>query len=129
MRKILFQLERRHILAAKDFNIILFFRSFQKRALHTKLYIYILTEIRFYVYLLVFITKFPPRGKGGGEVKYRTYTLQNQEVNMNGKKLCHIIMCNKSKQRNSGEGEMGRRGRVHIVVGFTTNYAISHYYH
>jgi hypothetical protein len=37
-------------------------------------------------------------------------------------------MCNKSKQRNSGEGEMGRRGRVHIVVGFTTNYAISLYF-
>ena len=128
MRKILFQLERRHILAAKDFNIILFYRSFQKRALHTKLYIYILTEIRFYVYLLVFIANFPPRRKGG-EVKYRTHTLQNQEVNMNGKKLCHIIMCNKSKQRNSGEGEMGRRRRAHIVIGFTTNYAISPYYH
>ena len=80
MRKILFQLERRHILAAKDFNIILFFRSFQKRALHTKLYIYILAEISFYIYLLVFITKFPPRGKGE-EVKYRTHTLQNQEDN------------------------------------------------
>ena len=50
MRKILFQLERRHILAAKDFKIILFFRSFQKRALHTKLYIYVLTEIRFYAF-------------------------------------------------------------------------------
>ena len=128
MRKILFQLERRHILAAKDFNNILFFRSFQKRVLHTKLYIYILTEIRFYVYLLVFIANFPPRRKGG-EVKYRTHTLQNQEVNMNGKKRCTIIMCYKSKQRNSGEGEKGRRGRVHIVVGFTTNYAISPYYH
>jgi hypothetical protein len=62
MRKILFQLERRHILAAKDFNIILFFRSFQKRVLHIKLYIYILTEIRFYVQLLkrnIYLTNLP----------------------------------------------------------------------